>query len=185
MFWVAWLDSQQSIGATKCSLAGSCRPLAAIVPLFIPTSASNVLACLPFSGIHMDAGAYSAISADSCASVRLRESGHTGSMRILQEHDLPEHLYDCAESDLGSIDTWPFDDLSCHEPATLHRDKERPSVGSNAAADAGHFPAVMQIGDSAWEILHHERYMKRCSDSSSSTMTYDTFIHQACGGQAV
>lgn len=80
-------------------------------------------------------------------------------------------------SDLESTD-WPFDDMSCHRPAVLqHGDTARPahamSSGTDGFATMQH-PGLAEISDSAWETMQHEKHKKRCSDSSGSTMTYDT-----------
>ena len=111
------------------------------------------------------AGAY---SAGSYASVTFRQPGlGDGVLSLMDEKE------GSVVSDLESSD-WPFDGMSCHAPATLqHRDTGRPAMSSMAQVDTKQYLEVTEIGDSAWEMMQHEKHMRRCSDSSGSVM-YDT-----------
>lgn len=113
------------------------------------------------------AGAYSAVANGSYAAVRTRQPGLDDVRGLLDGEGSG------VGSDLESTD-WPFDRMSCHAPVALqHKDIERPAVSSAAAVvDTKHYAEV--AGDSAWETLRYEKHMERCSDSSGSTVTYDT-----------
>lgn len=80
-------------------------------------------------------------------------------------------------SDLESTD-WPFDGMSCHSPAMLqHGDTARSAHAMRSSTngfDTKQHPGLAEISDSAWETMQHEKHLKRCSDSSGSTTTYDT-----------
>lgn len=128
-----------------------------------PVQFNTMIACL-IVGSNL-AGAYSA----AATGARTRQPD-------LAESDAADRLLNEAgsgiASDLESTD-WPFDGMSCHTPVALqHREIERPAVSSTADMDAKRYSEL--VGDSAWETLRHEKHMERYSDSSGSTMTYDT-----------
>lgn len=113
-------------------------------------------------------GAY---SAGSHATVRIREPGLADG----DEFFMDEEQGDIA-SDLDSTD-WPFDGMSCHLPATMQQrdaDSCRHAMNSIPGVSAKQYLEQAEIGDSAWETMQHETHMHRCSESSGSTMTYDT-----------
>ena len=90
--------------------------------------------------------------------------------------DLMDEEEGGAMSDHASTD-WPFDGMSCHSPAILqHADTARPAhaMSITDAFDTKQHLGLAEISDSAWETMQHEKHMKRCSDSSGSTFTYDT-----------
>lgn len=114
------------------------------------------------------AGAY---SAGSHVTVRIRQPGLADGEEYLMDEEQGG-----IASDLESTD-WPFDGMSCHSPATLqHRDTDscRPVMSSIPGVNAKRYLEQAEISDSAWETMQHETHMHRCSESSGSTMTYDT-----------
>lgn len=114
------------------------------------------------------AGAY---SGSSRASVILRQPDSAGgAINPMDEEE------GGAMSDPESTD-WPFDGVSCHSPAILHAHTARPAhvmSSSTYGFDSEQHQGLAEISDSAWETMQHEKHMKRWSDSSGSTMTYDT-----------
>lgn len=121
--------------------------------------------------INNDIAIAGACSAGSHASVILRQPNLAcGAMDLTDEEE------GGAMSDLESTD-WPFDGMSCHSPTILqHGDTFRPvhTMSSTDKFGTKQHSGLAEISDSAWEIIQHEKHMKRCSDSSGSTMTYDT-----------
>ena len=112
------------------------------------------------------AGAY---SAGSHATVRIKQPGLADD----EEYSMDEEQGGIA-SDLESTD-WPFDGMSCHSPATLqHRDTDRLAMSSTPGVNAKQYLEQAEISDSAWETMQRKTHMQRCSESSGSTMTYDT-----------
>ena len=83
-------------------------------------------------------------------------------------------MFDDSSSEPESTDTWPFDNMSFYAPTSLQhtRSKEKSvRLASVARASAEQKFNMMEIADSAWETLHQETYLSRCSDSS---VTCDT-----------
>ena len=119
------------------------------------------------------AGAYSSISADSLASVRERPP-HC-KVDVLKQRGGADDASDRSDSD-----TWALDDISCHAPATLqHTETDRHGRynKSHAGLHAEQYPAVEDIGDSAWE--------KNCSGGSGCTMTHSTSFVKHVGDQLI
>lgn len=87
-------------------------------------------------------------------------------------------MFDDSSSEPESTDTWPFDNMSFYAPASLQhtRSKEKSVhlAGVARATAAEQRFNMMEIADSAWQTLHQENYLSRCSDSSGSSVTCDT-----------
>ncbi|DBA93135.1 TPA: hypothetical protein ACH3X2_003448 [Trebouxia sp. C0005] len=87
-------------------------------------------------------------------------------------------VFDDSSSEPESTDTWPFDNMSFYAPASLQhtRSKEKSVhlAGVARATAAEQRFNMMEIADSAWQTLHQENYLSRCSDSSGSSVTCDT-----------
>ncbi len=68
--------------------------------------------------------------------------------------------------------------MSCHIPTalqhTVHAKEKSVHLASIAHVNAEQKINMIEIADSAWETLHQEHYMSRCSDSSGSSVTCDT-----------
>ena len=86
-------------------------------------------------------------------------------------------LYEDAQSEAESTDTWPFENMSIHAPAVLHRKQtNQERVHSASVASAEHKIDMLEIADSAWETVHKEQHMRRFSNSSGSTTCDTCFI---------
>lgn len=86
-------------------------------------------------------------------------------------------MFDGSSSEPENTDTWPFDNMSFYAPASLqHRHSREKCVrlASVARASAEQKFIMMEVADSAWETLHQENYLSRCSDGSGSSITCDT-----------
>ena len=67
--------------------------------------------------------------------------------------------------------------MSFYAPASRQHTPSKEQcvrLASVARASAEQKFNMMEIADSAWETLHQENYLSRCSDSSSSSVTRDT-----------
>ena len=86
-------------------------------------------------------------------------------------------VFDNTSSVLESTDTWPFDDMSCYAPIALqhtHSTEKSVHLASKTSVITEQKFNMMEKADSAWETLHREDYLRRCSDSSGSTVMCDT-----------
>jgi len=86
-------------------------------------------------------------------------------------------VFDDSSSEPESTDTWPFDNMSLYAPASrqhTHSKEKCVCLASVARASAEQKFNMMEIADSAWETLHQENYLNRCSDSSGSSVICDT-----------
>ena len=115
------------------------------------------------------AGAYSAVSTAAHGTDLVRKAG-TGAIR-------ENALFEEAQSEAESTDTWPFDDMSIHAPTALQHKPPSPEVAHSASiASAEYKVNMLEIADSAWETLHQEQHMRRFSNSSGSTTCDTCFI---------
>jgi len=116
------------------------------------------------------AGAYDYASTDQQSSRGVvRQAG----LAVARENP----VFDDSSSEPESTDTWPFDNMSFYAPTSLqqtHSKENSVRLASVARASAEQKFNMMEIADSAWETLHQENYLNRCSDSSGSSVTCDT-----------
>ena len=122
------------------------------------------------------AGAYSFISNDHQSSRTITQASGAATRE--------NPVFDDAHSESESTDTWPFDNMSCYTPTALqhtYRQEQSVHLASVAGDNADQKLNMMEIADSAWETLHQEQYLRRCSDTSGSTVTCNTSFIQHVG----
>ena len=82
-------------------------------------------------------------------------------------------VFDDAQSEPESTDTWPFDNMSSYTPTALQHTTTDKAMCLDTVGAEQKFN-MMEISDSAWETLYQERHMHHRRDSSGSTVVCDT-----------